>query len=188
MKGVINLAIELNKVLLEGKREEYLNYIDEHIENVNKVWTNILMIPELRYIINGGENNTINEDIICQNISMHDKSKYSEEEFEPYRKNFFPVNNKEKEDNLLDFQIAWQHHKNVNKHHWDYWHERGLTNEMPLIYVVEMFCDHAAMSMKFGGTALEWFKNQLNNHKIVVGDKQKELYLKIAEIYYQSYK
>ena len=45
---------------------------------------------------------------------------------------------------------------------------------MPYPYVVEMFCDHAAMSIKFGGTALEWFKEQLKNKNITVGEKQKE--------------
>lgn len=182
------MSIDIDKVLIEGKREEYRKYIEEHVNNVQKVWTNIINHKELRRIVNGSDTNTINEDIICQNIMMHDKSKWSEEEFEPYRKNFHYVNEKEKEDNLLDFQIAWQHHKDNNKHHWNYWYERGLTNEMPIIYVVEMFCDHAAMSIKFGGTALEWFKNELSKNKIHVGDKQKEFYLNLAEAYYNIIK
>jgi len=50
-----------------------------------------------------------------------------------------------------------------------------------------MFCDHAAMSIKFGGTALEWFNEQLANKEIKVGEIQKTSYLKLAKLYYDKY-
>lgn len=181
------MAIDLDMVAIEGKREEYREYIEEHINNVKHVWKNIVLNEELRNFINQGKEDSLYENIISTNIDIHDRSKYSEEEFEPYRKNFFPINDKEKEENLVDFNLAWQHHKDNNKHHWDYWKERGLTNDMPFVYVVEMFCDHAAMSIKFGGTALEWFKDQLNKKEITVGENQKKIYLELAELYYSKY-
>ena len=154
--------------LIIQKRQEYLNYIEEHINNVKKAWANLISITAIQSFLAGFDNSRQLIAITADNVNVHDKSKYSEEEFEPYRKNFFPINDKEKEENLVDFNLAWQHHKDNNKHHWDYWKERGLTNDMPFVYVVEMFCDHAAMSIKFGGTALEWFKDQLNKKEIIM--------------------
>ena len=50
----------------------------------------------------------------------HDDSKFDEEEFEPYRKYFYPINEEEKENAKEDFQKAWEHHKQVNDHHWEH--------------------------------------------------------------------
>lgn len=180
------MAIDLDQVAIEGKREEYRRYIEEHVNNVKTVWEIILHRKELRDYINRYSNNTLNEEIISVNIENHDRSKYSEEEFEPYRKNFYYVNEEEKEKNLLDFQLAWQHHKDNNKHHWDYWHERHTIDDMPFVYVVEMFCDHAAMCIKFGSTAKEWFMDKLNKKEIHVGEKQKKWYLELADLYYSK--
>lgn len=182
------MAIDLKMVAIEGKRDEYRKYIEEHINNVKTIWNNIVKNPVLFEYIQSHAPSGVYIDIIKQNIEMHDQSKYSEEEFEPYRKHFYFVSEEEKQKNLVDFQLAWLHHKDYNKHHWDYWYERGIRDEMPFEYVIEMFCDHAAMSIKFGGTATEWMKNELSKNKIHIGEKQKKLYFEIGELYYSEYK
>ena len=173
--------------LIIQKRQEYLNYIEEHINNVKKAWANLISITAIQSFLAGFDNSRQLIAITADNIKVHDKSKYSEEEFEPYRRHFHSVNEKEKEESTFDYGIAWQHHKDNNKHHWEYWSERHIVNDMPWQYVVEMFCDHAAMSIKFGGTALEWFNEQLANKKIEVGEIQKTSYLKLAKLYYDKY-
>lgn len=83
---------------------------------------------------------------------LHDLSKYSWTEFSVgvkyYQGNRSP-NNAERE--AKGYTSAWLHHKGRNKHHLEYWidyslnPEEGLAGmEMPVNYVVEMFCDRIA--------------------------------------------
>jgi hypothetical protein len=50
------------------------------------------------------------------------------------------------------YSLAWMHHKGRNKHHFEYWFDYNPISknvepvEMPLNYVVEMFCDRVAAS------------------------------------------
>lgn len=83
---------------------------------------------------------------------MHDLSKYSPSEFligaKYYQGNRSP-NNAERE--AKGYSSAWLHHKGRNKHHLEYWIDYSLEGdhmmsgmEMPVRYVVEMFCDRVA--------------------------------------------
>lgn len=88
----------------------------------------------------------------------HDWSKFSKHEFTQYAMFF----SKETEHTLLindAFDKAWQHHKDHNKHHWNYWHERKL--HMPMKYVTQMICDWEAMSTVFNNDVYDWY----NAHK-----------------------
>lgn len=88
---------------------------------------------------------------------FHDLSKYSWTEFSVgakyYQGNRSP-NNAEREDK--GYTSAWLHHKGRNKHHLEYWidyslnPDEGLAGmEMPVRYVVEMFCDRMAASKNY---------------------------------------
>ena len=88
---------------------------------------------------------------------LHDLSKYSPTEFIPgikyYQGNRSP-NNAQRE--AEGCSTAWLHHKGRNKHHYEYWidyptnKEAGLVGmEMPVKYVVEMFCDRLAASRNY---------------------------------------
>lgn len=88
---------------------------------------------------------------------LHDLSKYSWTEFSVgakyYQGNRSP-NNAERE--AKGYTSAWLHHKGRNKHHLEYWidyslnPEEGITGmEMPVKYVVEMFCDRIAASKNY---------------------------------------
>lgn len=82
---------------------------------------------------------------------FHDLSKYSPTEFlvgvSHFQGNRSP-NEGERED--YGYSKAWMHHKGRNKHHFEYWTDYNpITKivspvEMPLNYVIEMFCDRVA--------------------------------------------
>lgn len=82
----------------------------------------------------------------------HDLSKYSPTEFIPgciyYQGDHSP---NEAERAAKGYTSAWLHHKGRNKHHLEYWIDYSMTPgaglegmEMPVKYVVEMFCDRVA--------------------------------------------
>ncbi len=102
---------------------------------------------------------------------MHDLSKYSPQEFISGVQYFTGV----KSPNSLERQLtgkseAWLHHKGRNKHHLEYWTDYGTSPgapmqgvEMPVKYVIEMFCDRIAACKVYykenydPGTPLQYF-------------------------------
>lgn len=132
-------------------------YTDNHIKNVQKAWGMMKESVEIMdyikelvktkyipcaYIYSSGFFNMM--DI---QISIHDASKYGPNEWDQYRTNFYPINDKEKEDHKDDFKAAWLHHYTVNKHHWNYWYKIYKDeNAMDLSSVLELCCDWIAMN------------------------------------------
>ncbi len=95
----------------------------------------------------------------------HDLSKYTPIEFlvgaRYYQGDRSP---NEMERKVKGYSAAWLHHKGRNKHHLEYWidysgrEDQPLAgNEMPVAYVVEMFCDRMAASKTYRGAA---YRNQ----------------------------
>lgn len=134
-------------------REESVNaykeYVDNHIANVKKAFD--------KY----GEKlcNALNVDIerLKAMIEIHDKSKYSEEEFEGYRVFFYKSDEDNKEylndKNIkLSFDEAWRHHLIYNSHHPEFWintypiNGNIIINDMDKLSIAEMLLDWAAMS------------------------------------------
>ena len=98
---------------------------------------------------------------------LHDLSKFSPSEFllgVHYYLGTRSPNEAEREEK--GYSTAWMHHKGRNKHHFEYWTDyRPETKriepvKMPLIYVVEMFCDRVAASKIYQG------KNYTDSHPI----------------------
>ena len=101
----------------------------------------------------------------------HDLSKYSWTEFSAgakfYQGDRSP-NDKERE--VIGYSKAWMHHMGRNRHHFEYWHDYSPKDkkmhaiEMPLKFVVEMFCDRLAASKIYMGekyndsSPLEYFE------------------------------
>lgn len=91
----------------------------------------------------------------------HDLSKYSPTEFIPGAKYYAGTHSpNENERALFGYSKAWLHHKGRNRHHFEYWQDaipkeqKPLAPvEMPLKYVVEMFCDRVAASKIYKGAA-----------------------------------
>lgn len=120
---------------------------------------------------------------------LHDMSKYSFTEFIPgvkyYQDGNRSPNNAQRE--AEGCSTAWLHHKGRNKHHYEYWIDYPakcgdgslVGMEMPVNYVVEMFCDRVAASKIYNkdkykdSDSLEYFKRGMNHY--IMHPKTKEL-------------
>ena len=165
------------------KNEEYTNYIKTHIQNVEIIY-NKYFIPLLNKenISTKIPDKIFKETILNmkEQIKAHDASKFSEEEFLFYRKNFYPTLTEKNNINLKkkikeDFQIAWEHHYKNNPHHPFYWVEDdGNIKDMSLNYIIEMICDWLAMSMYFNSNFIEWY-NKAKKEKNAMTKNTKDL-------------
>ncbi len=89
---------------------------------------------------------------------LHDLSKYGPSEFIQgalfYQGTRSP---NEMEREKYGYSSAWLHHKGRNKHHFEYWNDynpkerRVVPIEMPLPFLIEMFCDRVAASKIYRG-------------------------------------
>ena len=114
-----------------------------------KPWQHFKTITRHRLIVMAG----------CFRIGLfwqgmtHDLSKYTPTEFwngAKYYQGVRSPNAAERENK--GYSEAWMHHKGRNRHHYEYWTDynpktkRPEPVEMPLRYVIEMFCDRVAAS------------------------------------------
>jgi len=99
-----------------NKFREYLDYIEEHYNNVQRAWAliNEKCPNSFRFISDDFVWHLINEDVI-----MHDISKLSTKEFTQYRQYFHPCEGESV--NKSEFKKAWNRHKKENQHHWENW-------------------------------------------------------------------
>ena len=118
---------------------------------------------------------------------LHDLSKYSFSEFIPgvkyYQDGNRSPNNAQRE--AEGCSTAWLHHKGRNKHHYEYWIDypaKGgdgslIGMEMPVNYVIEMFCDRVAASKIYNKDtdSLNYFKRGMD-HYIINPNTKKLLY------------
>ena len=139
------------------RTREYLDYIQEHFENVQKCWE--IMKEKCNCIFR-----KIDIDKIEKEIQNHDLSKLSEFEFVQYRKAFYPTE-KESNSGEYDFTKAWENHKRSNSHHWQNWTRK---NNNWVINCVCMVVDWMAMGLKFGGTAESYYESKKSGIKIPI--------------------
>ena len=156
MSNTVKLLESIQRVLNENddikkKEEEYLDYINTHKANVKKAW-DIIKEFDNPYI----QNNLYDLD---RNIKDHDNSKYDDEEFEYYRKKYFPINDDEANEVMDKIQDIFWLHYSKNPHHWEYWldenkeldytkhNEDNIDNTIMMAYI-EMFCDWASFGLK----------------------------------------
>jgi len=103
----------------------------------------------------------------------HDLSKFSLKEFIPYA-NYFYINKEKYKD---EFDKAWEHHYKNNPHHWDHWlDENGVPQVIPQCYLEQMIADWEGMSLKFGGSAQEYY---LNNYRKIKLDRDTRMELEM---------
>lgn len=131
------------------KVKEYEEYIKEHIQNVRNSYNDRKSKIQLVLGLSEGDMQELEN-----RIKNHDNSKWSNDEFDAYRRHFHSVSDKEKEDSEEDFKKALNHHYMVNDHHPEYW----KNTNMPNIAIAELICDWEAMGRKFGGNPLEYFE------------------------------
>lgn len=121
---------------------------------------------------------------------LHDLSKYSPVEFfsgvKYFQGNRSPI---DYEKEVIGYSLGWLHHKGRNKHHWEYWLDNASGGvkaiEMPIPYVVEMYCDRCAACRIYmkdnvhDGSAYEYF---MRGYKHVIMHKNtKDLLQHILE-------
>lgn len=97
------------------------------------------------------------------NIWLHDISKFSANECFGYAFSNFKTGKMSE-----GFPSAWNHHKNHNPHHPEYWlsvNKNGETNPLPMpkIYVAEMVADWIGAGETYGSTLEEWLPKNINS-------------------------
>ena len=103
------------KLRIKLKEREYRKYIEEHRQNIRDAFVELSTCPDLDWVIT--------EDIsekLFERIKDHDLSKYSDKEFDAYRRYYHPIDYIEKYNAKEDFDKAWEHHWKNNSHHWQY--------------------------------------------------------------------
>lgn len=163
-----------------SKNQEYLDYIKEHINNVKLVYEELFGSGRVIKLPEGISSVDFKNAVHAagNEIAFHDSSKFSEDEFDAYRRHFHrtdeeiliddtnPASAQEAESN---FQKAWEHHYMNNNHHPQWWcyhdasgartPERVDPIPMSLDAIIHMICDWSAMSLKFDHTysPLSWY-------------------------------
>ena len=145
-----------NNVIINviDKELQYRIYILTHTTNVKKAY-----IAHKELIKDKLE---LREDDIAaldDLVAAHDQSKYSAEEFNAYRRHFYPtasesnMSQQVKDTFEEQFNIAWEHHYKNNGHHWEYWGDEDIPN----VYIAEMMLDWIAMGMANGNYAWQYY-------------------------------
>ena len=151
------------------QRKAYKKYIFDHQQNILKAFYEMTNCKDLEWIIK-------DPDIfwgLWDRALDHDISKYDKEEFEPYRKNYFPINEQEKKDNRKDFLEAWNHHVKANDHHWQHrinWKDEDFDIKTELA-CLENIMDWLAVGYVFHDRPVEYYEE--HKEEITLPKKQK---------------
>ena len=158
----------LKKLKIKLKERAYKNYIVAHQMAIYDAFVEMVMCEELRYLWDDQEfyNKMIDR------IAAHDNSKFSEEEFEAYRKYFYPIDEKEKSEVKDAFDKAWQHHLECNDHHWQHRKDSTEFTEETQLAILENVCDWMAMGYVFGDRPYEYYEE--HKEAITLPSKDKE--------------
>ena len=161
IKFVEKMKNIIKKIATHIQEERYMRYIERHRDNMAKAYTEMLACPA---VLELGNEVLI---LLRQRIILHDISKFKTEEFDAYRKNFFPISKKEKENNLENFKRAWQHHYDVNAHHWQ--HRRNNTefnknDPEQAVNVLENICDWIAVGYVYKNRPYQYYEK----HKDII--------------------
>lgn len=138
---------------VEEKEQEYRDYIDTHKENVKRAYWKLVRNYAEEYL------SPQSLEILDRNIDHHDEDKDIDFIFHAYRKNHFPVDEKEKETSQEEYEIAWDYHKKINPHHWEFFlddNDEEFTNpelmeeeiEIYKIAYLEMLSDWLSFTFK----------------------------------------
>lgn len=145
------------------KQEEYRKYIEEHRKFVKQAFENLLKSNILQ--LDAGDLEQLRIE-----IENHDMSKYDEEEFEPYRKHFYPCSFENANDTKAEFDKAKEHHFLANNHHPQH-PDRKI--KVDRISVVHNILDWIAMSYKFGDYVWDFYEQSKIGEQF--SSKEKEM-------------
>lgn len=172
-----------NSIERNINQNKYTDYIEAHKERVKIAYEKyFLPLLDKELDLQSCSTEEFKEAIksAINNINIHDDSKYSDIEFEPYRVRFYPTTEEKellKNSDYLNqqqenFLTAWTHHYKNNPHHPKYWiKEDGTIIDMELVYIIEMICDWAS----FGDDTAAWYQNKAIDEKKAMSTHTKEI-------------
>ena len=163
-------------------REFYQKRTREHIDRVSKNIHQILHEYKLDLTKQQKEE-------LKTRATHHDASKFSEEELIPYvwmtwyyklkreGKEFtYPIGMEAKVTKAVD------HHYKTNRHHPQYFD--NVTAKMSFVDLIEMVCDHAAMSQELGDSLIDFEKN-VTFKKFEWSEIDKDFILRVASLFHK---
>ena len=136
---------------MNNQKGNYKEYLDEHRRNVNLAYHCIH--EELHNYLN------FSDEDLKERIQKHDMSRYSKEEFEPFRQHIFPYFY-EYEKDINSIANATKHHFLNEDHHANYWLEKE--EEMPDVAIAEMLCNWLAHAIQNKYQIKDWYKERDN--------------------------
>ena len=159
---------------IKQKEKEYKQYIIDHIDRVHKAYNKIIknfakeeltpsQIKKLEY-----------------NLNHHDDDKRIPVIFDYYRRDHYPINEKEKKDNEESYNVVMNYHEKNNSHHWQYWidGQGNFSNDTRIedlkIAYLEMLCDWTSFEFINGNKSAtgetthfkDWYKTTKKNIKL----------------------
>ena len=157
---------------LKTQEQNYLDYINEHLSNIQTAWDNMkIQLGDF-----------LSTDLISRVdrlVSIHDLSKFTNAEFDGYRQWYYPADGEEKSADL--YNSAWKHHYTNNPHHWQYWKDKdGVPLDERIPYIIEMVVDWTAMGYKYNDKPWEYYEKEKGN--IVLSDDAREYLEKLLNI------
>ena len=158
-----------------NKTIEYCKYLDIHLDNIETAFKHVVKKVFISDILSSP--NDVYEHLEM-NVSRHDISKFSKEEFASYREKFYPS---VYDDNpYMDFKSAWEHHYTNNNHHIEYINEYYKTAPIIKSYIqaaiLHMVIDWYAMSLYFGDKGPKWYYEEKSKIKLKNKDYEEFLY------------
>lgn len=149
---------------------------------------------------------------VQEEIKTHDNSKYYDEEFYAYRRKFNPTKlEKEEQDKEIidqvekEYEDAWYHHFTHNPHHPKFWkyckvikrdglgepleiepkkEPLEIAEIMSMVSILHMICDWEAMSIKFGGSTIDWYINKAKDERSYMHPYTRKIVEQVLEIVY----
>lgn len=160
----------MNNKIFETKEEAsiaYYKYVTDHINNVHIAWAQF-GIQLCQYLESKRENISASELYMSvhSRVFIHDKSKFSKEEYIPYVQKFYPWKDMDKTQEQIaeEFDDAWTHHIKHNDHHPEHWlqyselRKKNISVTMDNAAIVEMLLDWIAMSLARNQSMYEWWR------------------------------
>lgn len=181
----------MNKEIV-AMEKKYYAYVTEHIENVQRAFKE-MFIDKGEILIHKFDHFLELKDAIDfveSEIKSHDASKFSDEEFDAYRRQFYPTSSEnitEEEKKITEerYNQAWEHHYLHNDHHPDYWmDENKKPTDMSLPAIVHMLADWGGMAIKFGGTPKQYYYEKAEEEKSKMTENTKSTVEELLNIIY----
>jgi hypothetical protein len=122
--------INLIKKIKNNKK--YKEEIEKHKHNILKAYYEMLECEDLEWIMKDPE---IMHPLWIRALEHDDSKLYNKEEFNAYRKFYYPIDRKEYIDNLIDYKRAKEKHIMNNDHHW-----QARTNDTDFTINTKLAC------------------------------------------------